>query len=303
MSQSNAKRNDDPLRQQRFGAHQSIAGGVHLALESAAELGFDCVQIFVKNQQQWSAPPLSEEALARWRDTRRGAGIEPVIAHATYLINLASPERAMWRKSVDAFTTEIKRCAALDVKEIVIHPGSHKGAGREAGIERIVEAVDAVCDETKGSGVRILLENTAGSGDQVGGPIEDLGRIIDRSRHKRRLGVCVDTCHVFAAGYDIRSAEGYENMVTELDRHVGLKRVRCIHLNDAKRELGSHVDRHEHIGKGKIGRAGFRHLVNDTRLAHVPKILETPKGEDGRGRNLDKMNLAKLRRMIGGSKS
>ncbi len=294
-------RSSESLKRQRFGAHLSIAGGVHNAIKSAVRIRCDCLQVFVKNQQQWSAPPLDPGVVRQWRRLRRENDIEPIVAHATYLLNLATPADDLWRKSIDAFTEEIRRCAVLGIGDIIVHPGSHRGTSVAAGIDRVASAVDEVCSATKGSGVRILLETTAGSGDSVGGRFEHLAAMIERSRSKRRLGVCVDTCHIFAAGYDIREERRYEEVMAELEQHVGLQRVRCIHLNDSKRELGSRVDRHEHIGKGKIGRRGFRHIVNDEHLAHVPKILETPKGEDGRGRNLDKMNLAKLRRLIGRS--
>lgn len=268
-------------------------------MESAASIGCDCVQVFVKNQQQWSAPPLDPDVVKRWKALRRRLDVRPVIAHATYLINLASPDEALCAKSVEAFTEEIRRCSALRISDVVIHPGSHRGAGLDAGMDRVVRALDGICERTTGSGVRILLETTAGQGHGVGSRFEHLAEIIARAEHKRRLGVCLDTCHVFAAGYDLRTPERYEHVIDELDRYIGLRRVRCIHVNDSKKPLGSKVDRHEHIGRGKIGLRGFRLLVNDVRLAHVPKILETPKGTDARGRDLDKVNLAKLRRLVG----
>ncbi|MBN1342668.1 MAG: deoxyribonuclease IV [Phycisphaerae bacterium] len=276
----------------------SIAGGVHHALVAAESVGCDCVQIFVKNQRQWSAPPIDPEELTRWRRARRRTAVSPVVAHATYLINLASPDKTMWRRSVDAFTEEIHRCAALRIRDVIIHPGSHKGAGLGAGVGQIVRALDEICQATADSGVRILLETTAGSGHGVGSRFEHLAEIIAGARQPRRLGVCLDTCHLFAAGYELRTPEGYERTLSELRRHIGLRRVRCIHVNDSKKGLGANVDRHEHIGMGKLGLRAFRLLVNDDRLARVPKILETPKGQDPRGRDFDKVNLAKLRRLI-----
>jgi len=290
--------NASRLAQQRFGAHLSIAGGVYNAFEAARRVGCDCLQIFVKNQRQWSAPPLTEDDVRRWRRLRRGRDVRPVIAHATYLINLASPDKTMWRRSVDAFAEDVDRCATLGIRDVVLHPGSHRGVGVEVGISQVVRALDRVCERTADSGVRILLETTAGQGHGVGGRFEHLAEIIARAEHPRRIAVCFDTCHVFAAGYELRTPTGYERTLTELGRHVGLSRVRCIHVNDSKRPLGSKVDRHEHIGRGKLGLRAFRLLVNDVRLARVPKILETPKGTDARGRDLDQMNLAKLRRLV-----
>ena len=289
---------DSASTKQRFGAHLSIAGGVHRALEAAGTLGCDCVQIFVKNQLQWSPAPLNRVRVRRWHEIRRRSGVRPVIAHATYLINLASPDPVMWRRSVKTFTEEIRRCAVLRIRQLVIHPGSHRGAGREAGVTRVARALNQICEKTADSGVRILLETTAGQGHGLGGQFEDLADIIDRAKHPRRLGVCLDTCHLFAAGYELRTPVGYERTIAALDRQVGLSRVACIHVNDAKHRLGSKADRHEHIGQGKLGLRAFRLLVNDARLAGVPKILETPKGRDARGRDLDEVNLARLRRLI-----
>lgn len=287
------------LEQQRLGSHLSIAGGVHNALESAISVGCDCVQIFVKSQQQWSASPLDPDKVERWRKTRRQCGVRPVIAHAAYLINLASPDRAMWRKGLNALVDEIRRCQVLGIGDLVLHPGSHRGAGLDKGIRQIVRALDHACEQTQDSGVRILLETMAGQGDGVGSRFEDLSAVIADAKYPRRIAVCFDTCHVFAAGYELRTPEGYAQTMAELRRHIGLRRLRCIHVNDSKRPLGSRVDRHEHIGKGKLGLPAFRLLMNDARLARIPKILETPKGVDSRGRDLDKTNLAKLRRLIG----
>ncbi len=283
---------------QRFGAHLSIAGGIHKALVSAEDLGCDCLQVFVKNQQQWSAPPRDPGEIERWRRTWRRSRLRPVVAHATYLINLASPDRDLWRRSVEAFAEEILRCAALRIGELVIHPGSHRGAGIAAGLDRVVEAINRCCERTADTRVRVLLETTSGQGHSVGSRFEELGEILDRVALPRRLGVCLDTCHVFAAGYELRTSDGYAQTLAELARHVGLRRVRCLHVNDSKTPLGSKVDRHEHIGRGKLGLRAFRHLVNDRRLARVPRILETPKGQDARGRDLDRVNLARLRKLV-----
>jgi deoxyribonuclease-4 len=283
---------------QRFGAHLSIAGGVHNALVAAQRVGGDCLQIFVKNQQQWTAPPLDSVDIVRWTEARRATSIRPIVAHATYLFNLASPDDALWHRSVEAFADEIRRCRALGIRDIVVHPGSHRGSGLVAGLGRVVEAIDTVCEATPDANVRILLETTAGQGDSVGHRFEHLGEILHRTRHPHRLGVCLDTCHVFAAGYDLRSPPTYEATMAQFRKHVGMRRLRCIHVNDSKTPLGSNVDRHEHIARGHLGLSAFQLLVNDERLARVPKILETPKGLDDRGREWDRVNLARLRRLI-----
>ncbi len=286
------------LHAQRFGAHLSVAGGLEKAFEAAAELGCDCLQIFVKNQRQWSAPPLDEEQIRRFRSAARH-GARPVVAHASYLLNLASPDSAIRRRSVLALIDELTRCETLGVRRLVVHPGAHLGAGLDAGIARIAASLDEAHEATPGFRVRVLLETTAGQGTTIGHEPAHLGRILHAVRQPERLGVCVDTCHVFAAGYDLRTADGYERLLADLARHVGLRRIHCIHVNDSKTPCNARRDRHEHIGRGRIGRAGFARLVNDRRLADIPKILETPKGEDGRGVDLDRVNLRRLRRMIG----
>ncbi len=286
------------VRGQRFGAHLSVAGGLHLAFDAAVTVGCDCLQIFVKNQKQWTAKPLGDETVKAYRAAQRRTGIRPVIAHASYLINLASPKQQQWDKSVAAMVDELERCAALGVSGLVMHPGAHMGEGLDAGIVRIVAGLDEIHRQTAGIRPRILLETTAGQGTSVGCAIEHLGRLLNEVAAPDRLGVCLDTCHLFAAGYDLRKAGAYERTIDLLRRHVTLRKIRCVHMNDSKGACGSRLDRHEHIGKGKIGTAGFRHVVNDPRLAHAVKILETPKGTDGRGVDLDKVNLRRLRRLI-----
>lgn len=284
---------------QPFGAHMSVAGGLENAFHAGVAAGCDCVQIFVKNQRQWSAPPLTEGAIEAYRKAAAETGLAPVIAHASYLINLASPEPVTRRRSIDALADELHRCVALPVPYLVLHPGAHLDQGLDAGIDLIVAGLDEVHRRVENPSSQILLEATAGQGSAIGHEVEHLGRILSGVADRSRLGVCVDTCHVFAAGYDIRTAEGYERLIGELRQHVGLDRIKCIHVNDSVRDCGSRVDRHEHIGKGKIGDAGFIRLLNDPRLADVPKILETPKGVDGRGTDLDRVNLKRLRGFIG----
>jgi deoxyribonuclease IV len=286
------------LAKQRFGAHLSVAGGLQNALISAAALGCDCVQIFVKNQRQWIAKPLQEEQIRLFHGTQRQTGIRPVVAHAGYLLNLASPEQAGRRRSIAALIDELERCEALGVPYLVLHPGSHVGAGVDAGIANAVRSLNDTHKATKGFAARVLLETTAGQGSSLGCEIEQIGRIIDGTNDPDRLGVCLDTCHLFAAGYDLGDPAAYESTLALLTAHVGLQRINCIHMNDSRSPCGGRVDRHEHIGKGKLGRQGFIHVVNDSRLAAMPKILETPKGTDGRGTDLDRVNLRRLRRMI-----
>jgi deoxyribonuclease-4 len=288
------------LSRQRFGAHMSIAGGLANAFDLGAKVGCDCLQIFVKNQRQWRASPLADADVDRFRRAAARTGLAPVVAHAGYLINLASDNSATADRSRRALIDELQRCEALGLRHLVMHPGSHLGAGLREGIRRIITGLDAVHHATAGFAVRILLETTAGQGTSIGWEFEHLRRILDGVADADRLRVCLDTCHLFAAGYDIARADGYEAMGAELDAAIGIGRVECIHVNDSKRECGSRVDRHEHITKGRIGRTGFSLLVNDVRLAAIPKILETPKGRDGRGTDLDKVNLKRLRGLIAG---
>ncbi len=283
---------------QRFGAHMSIAGGLHNAFAEGLRVGCDCLQIFVKNQRQWAAKPLTAEQVRLYREAQKATGLTPVVAHATYLINLASPDDVIRHKSVAALTDELVRCEALGVIGLVVHPGAHLGAGVDAGLAIISRSLDEVHAATPGFAAQVLLESTAGQGSALGHEFAHLERIIAATRDPQRLGVCLDTCHLFAAGFDFRKPAICDAMIDELSRRVGLDRVRCIHVNDSKTACNSRVDRHEHIGKGRIGRAGFANILNDRRLAHVPRILETPKGKDGRGVDLDARNLAVLRRLV-----
>ncbi len=276
----------------------SIAGGLHNAFGEGVKVGCDCLQVFVKNQRQWRAPPLTDEVIRAWKRAARETRIKPVVAHASYLINLASPDAVARRRSTDAFVDELTRCEALGIRGLVVHPGAHMGEGEDAGLRRVADSLNAVHRKTGGYKVRTLLETTAGQGTSVGHRFEHLGAILDRLQDADRVDVCLDTCHLFAAGYDFRKLAGYEEVMDAFDRFVGARRVKCIHMNDSKRECGSRVDRHDQIGKGKLGRAGFKHIISDRRLATVPKILETPKGEDEKGRAFDALNLARLRRMV-----
>ena len=283
---------------QRFGSHLSVAGGLENAFTQAVKVGCDCLQIFVKNQRQWQAKPLTDDAIRRFRTARRTTGITPVIAHASYLVNLASPDRALHTRSVGAVIDELNRCEALGVMGLVVHPGAHMGEGVDAGIRRIAGGLDTVHDATRGFTTRVLLETTAGQGSSIGCAIEHLGAIVGAVADASRLGVCLDTCHLFAAGYDLRRPDAYDRTINLLRRQVTLRRIKCIHVNDSKGTCGSRIDRHAHIGAGKIGLSGFRNLLNDKRLVRVPRILETPKGTNARGTEYDVINLRKLRRLI-----
>jgi deoxyribonuclease-4 len=276
-----------------LGAHVSIAGGLALAPPRGAALGCGAIQIFLKNQRQWAAPPLDAGEARAFRTARRRARIRHAFAHGSYLVNLASPVPAAWRQAVDAFSDELQRAEALGLACLVVHPGSHMGAGREAGLTRVARAVDEGLSRTAGR-VQVALENTAGAGNALGGTFEDLAGIIGRVRERRRVGVCLDTCHLFVAGYDIRTPEGWAAAMERCARTVGLGRVLAFHLNDASAGLGSGLDRHENIGRGRLGLTPFRCLLNDARLARVPKVLETPKEPEPAA---DLRNLATLRRL------
>ena len=277
-----------------LGAHESVAGGLHLAFERILQVGGESLQIFTRNQRQWKAPPLSETEIAAFTNAWKEAGNMPVASHASYLINLGSSKPEQAEKSVVALADELQRCALLGISFAVFHPGSHGGAGVETGLANVTTHLDQVL-ERAGDGcaaVTVLLETTAGQGTGLGYRFEELAYILENTRYPDRLGVCVDTCHIFAAGYDIRTPATYAATFAEFDRIIGVDRIRFFHLNDSKKELGSRVDRHEHIGKGCIGLEGFRSLVNDPRFSGHAMTLETPKGKDLAE---DRENLAVLR--------
>lgn len=276
----------------RLGAHESIAGGLHKAFDRAQSVGCEVVQIFVKSNRAWAVKPLTEEDIARFKAKAEGTGIRPVVGHASYLLNLGTPDEALWAKSCDTLIVELERCETLDVPYLVLHPGSHVGTGEEAGLARIAQAMGEVHAATPGLRTQILLETTAGQGTNLGYCFEHLAWLMAHTPEGERLGVCLDTCHVFAAGYELRTPEGYAATIGAFDRVIGLERLKAIHLNDSKGELGSRKDRHEHIGKGHIGLEGFRHALNDARLAGLPGLLETPKSDD---LHEDRENLAVLR--------
>jgi deoxyribonuclease-4 len=272
----------------------SIAGGCDRAVRSAARIGFQTVQLFTKNNNQWKAAPLSDDHCRAFRTALAETGVSDPVAHDSYLINLASPDDPLWNKSIDAMTVEVERCAALGIADLVVHPGAHKGSGEDAGLRRVAEAIDRIHERTRGLGVTIDLETTAGQGTCLGASFAHLGGILARVKEPERLGVCVDSCHIFAAGYSLETPEEYDETIAELDRAVGLGRVRVWHLNDSVRERGSRVDRHAGIGRGRLGLEPFRRILNDRRFKDVPMILETPKGTEN-GEELDAINLRTLR--------
>ena len=278
----------------KLGAHMSIAGGVHRALERGRSIGCDAVQLFMKNTNQWRARTLGAEEIARFKHEKGAYAPNCILAHSSYLVNLASPDRRVLARSIAGFLEEMRRASSLDIPYMVIHPGSHRGAGAAKGIRRLAASLDDVISAMDGAPPEILLETTAGQGDVLGSTFEELTRIIEATKTNAALGVCFDTCHVFAAGYDLRTQRAYRATMETFDRVVGLARLKAFHLNDSVNDLGSRLDRHEHIGSGMLGLKSFSCLVNDERFFDRPMVLETPKGPDDSN---DRRNLALLRRL------
>jgi deoxyribonuclease-4 len=278
-----------------LGAHMSIAGGVDLAPLRGQEVGCRAIQLFTKSSNQWRARPLPPEEIERFRANLQTTGIAPAAAHDSYLINLASTDPALHRKSMAAFLEELERAEALGIPYLVAHPGAHMGAGEEAGLRQVAISIRELLKRTRGYQVQAVLETTAGQGTSLGHRFEQIAAILDQIGLPERTGVCLDTCHVFAAGYDIRTPDGYASVIREFDRTVGIANLKVIHLNDSKRGLGCRVDRHEHIGKGAIGLEAFRCLVTDPCLRGLPMIIETPKDNDFV--SADSRNLRTLRRL------
>ena len=278
-----------------LGAHQSIAGGVEKALQRGQDVGCDVVQIFVKTPNRWASKALEEKNVTAFDEAVAETGIWPVFAHSLYLINLATPDDALWEKSLAALKDDLERCEMLGLPGLVIHPGSHRGSGEQAGLARIAAGLDEVHARLPGYEVQVWLEITAGQGDHLGYSFPQLRAMIDGVRAPERLGVCFDTAHAFAAGYELRTREGYEGTWEAFDAELGMDRLKAIHLNDSKKDLGSRVDRHEHIGQGLLGLEPFRFLVNDSRFRGIPMTLETDKGPDLAE---DRENLQMLRGLI-----
>ena len=282
-----------------LGAHLSVAGGVVNALLAADRLGCSTVQLFTKNSNQWAGKPFGPDEPAEFRKTLRRTKLKFATSHDSYLINLATADPALWRRSVEAFVDELDRAEALGLTYLVTHPGAHVGCGEDAGLASVVRAIDEVHARRPDHKVRILLELTAGQGTCLGHRFEHLAAVLNRVGQPKRLGVCLDTCHVFAAGYAFATESEYAAMMDEFDGVIGLKKLKLFHLNDSKKPCGSRVDRHEHIGRGHIGLDPFRWIVNDPRFQKTPMILETPK-EDADGNEMDPVNLATLRGLYEG---
>ena len=273
----------------------SIAGGLEKALERGKKINCRTIQIFTKSSNQWKAKEITDEDLRRFQSFYAQFHISPVVAHDSYLINLASPDPVLHRKSIESFFNEMERCEKLKIPYLVFHPGAHVGSGEKAGLKKIAQSINILLKRGKGFKVSLLLETTAGQGTSLGYKFEHLAKIIKMVRQKKSIGVCVDTCHIFVAGYDITTKKGYKKTFETFNKLVGLDKLKVFHINDSKKELGSRVDRHEHIGKGFLGLKPFKFLVNDRRFANIPKILETPKGPDLKE---DVKNFKVLKRLI-----
>jgi deoxyribonuclease-4 len=279
-----------------LGAHMSISGGIHFAPGRGVEAGCGVIQVFTQNASQWRGKAVSDADALLFREEWRKSGLHDIVSHDIYLVNLGAPPGEVRDKSLAAFREEMARCARLGIGKIVMHPGAHTGDGEAVGIGRIVEAFDQLFAATSEYTGKVLLETTAGQGSNLGYRFEQLIAIIDGSAYADRFGVCLDTCHVFAAGYDLTTREGYDHVFAEFDRIIGLERLLAFHVNDSKKGLNCRVDRHEHIGRGAMGLAPFRFLMNDPRFGNIPKFLETPKGDND---EMDAVNLGTLRDLIG----
>jgi len=280
----------------------SIAGGYYKAIQAASTAGCDCVQIFTKNNNQWRAKPITEDDVSRFKSAMQDLEIKHPLSHASYLINLASPKSNLLEKSIQAMVVELERAELLGIPYVVMHPGSFTTTDEATGIETICQSIDTIHKLLPKCTSQILLENTAGQGSNLGWQFEQLGAMLDGLHDSDRVGVCIDTCHAFAAGYQLATEAGFQQAFIELEKHVGLSKVKAFHLNDSKKPFASRKDRHEHIGRGEMGLAPFRFLLNDKRFAKVPMYLETAKGDED-GKDLDMINLETLRGLVGSSKT
>jgi len=280
-----------------LGAHMSMSGGLHKSLLRGRQAGCETVQLFVKSNMQWKAGELTDEDVEKFKATREETGISPLVAHLSYLVNLAATDRKTLRLSRRTFPVEHEYAERLGIEYLVMHPGAHMGAGEDAGLKKVAVFLNGLHRDTKGYGTRVLLETTAGQGSSLCYTFEHLARILDMLDEPDRVGICYDTSHTFAAGYDIRTEKAYRKTFGEFDRLVGVKKIEAFHFNDSKAEFGSHVDRHEHIGRGHLGLEPFRLILNDRRFGKLPMILETPKGKEN-GKDLDVINLETLRRLM-----
>ena len=286
-----ANEEKDPL----LGAHFSVAGGLENALITASDLNCRAAQIFTKNARSWKEPDLSVEQVDRFQKIRTQTGVSFVASHCTYLINVASPDTDKRNRSIQSLSAEMQRSGRLGLDAVVLHPGAHLGSGIEAGLATAGQSLQAVLSQDTGEFPALLLETTAGTGTSLGSCFEELGQLISALDHHPRVGICLDTSHVFAAGYDLRTPEALNRTLDEFQRHMDISRLALIHLNDSKPKLGSRKDRHEHIGMGQIGTQGFRAVMQHPALARIPKVLETPKERDGKP--MDPINLNHLRQL------
>jgi len=273
-----------------IGAHMSAAGGLEQALLRGRALDCSVIQLFTKNTNQWKERSLKHEEIIAFQEKRKETGIGPIFSHGSYLVNLASPNPVIHKKSVQATLCELQRCQLLGIEYLVIHPGAYREEGEREGMRRIIRTINSIQRQTQEWVVTILLETTAGQGTYIGSRLEQLAEIIAGVEYPERVGVCLDTCHVFAAGYDLRSFKKCEEFFIELEKIIGLEKLKLIHLNDSLTECGSRTDRHAHIGQGKIGADAFRWIMRSSSLEQIPKIIETPKEE-----NMDTVNLDILR--------
>ena len=277
-----------------IGVNVSVSGGVDTAFGRAKALNCTAFQIFTKSNRQWQAKDLEQEVIDRFCQYQIDCGL-PVVCHASYLLNLATPDDTIWHKSIDALVIELMRCEQLKIPYLVLHPGGHMGSGIEAGLARVVAALDIVHDRLPGYAVKTALEITAGQGTHLGNKFEEIAAIIQQCQQPERLAVCFDTCHALVAGYEFRTPDSYAAMMAEFDRIIGLERLKVCHLNDSQKDLGSRVDRHAHIGEGFIGLEPFGYFLNDPRLSQIPFLLETPVDDDPGD---DIRNLEALRSLI-----
>jgi deoxyribonuclease IV len=269
-----------------LGAHVSTSGGVEKAPGNGIQLGCEAIQVFTKNQMQWRAKPLQPAEIEAYKTAFKNSGIQSAVSHDSYLINLGSPEEDKLKQSLAAFEDEVERCELLGIPFLVFHPGSHMGSGEKTGLQKIASSLNQVLEKKKGYKTLLLLETTAGQGSNLGYSFEQLAEILGFVKEQDRVGVCVDTCHIFAAGYDIRSQSTFDDTFKQFDAVIGLDKIKAFHLNDSKKGLGSKVDRHEHIGEGAIGLEAFRLLLHNDRFQGLPMLLETPGGDAEYEKNL-----------------
>jgi len=281
----------------KLGAHMSIAGGYYKAIERAAEVGCEVVQVFTKNNNQWRAKPITDDDVEKFKSALKSHKLKHPVAHNSYLINMGSPDKELWKKSLDSMVVEMRRAEQLGIPYVVAHPGSFTTSSEAQGIRNIVRALNEVHKQTRGDQACCLLETTAGQGSNLGWQFEQIAKILDGVKYPDRLGVCIDTCHLFAAGYPLTTEKDYRATMREFNKTIGIAKVKAIHLNDSKAKFGSRVDRHARIGKGEMGLEPFGNLLNDSSLRRVPLYLETPKGKE-KGKDLDAINLKTLRSLI-----